>query len=400
MSALSKKRLIIADEQLEKIEGHFYEYDKSVADIFTAKGFEVLIYGHADMTGELQAELKARPWFSINTRSAIRKIPLLGAILYRTGFWQKYHRQLNILFSEQAAHRDGSLVFFPNVYWYNILPIARSLKNNSIHAALLYRVSIFDTIGLPKAMQSATMGIISYSVKLMSKNKNVHFYTDSEVIADEWESHFKRDMKVLPIPHLTLNKKDPATLGTGKVRFYLPGGMRIEKGARLLTEALEMMASRHADLLNRITLVTQFPANDETLAGYKNRLAALPVENEFLGRLSTGEYNHQLAIADVILIPYKLSEGYRARTSGILAEAIASAKPFITTEGTWMSLQARKYDTGLIINDNEPGSLVQAIEMTVNSYDEYRQKADTACGKWMASQSKEMYYQLLSAALS
>lgn len=398
MSTSAPKNLIIIDEQFEKIEGHYYEYDKSVSEIFEHHGFKSVIYGHKNMLPMLRDELGARPWFTFNAKSKIRKIPVLGAILYRTGFWKKYEREVNGILAGTAGN-DNKLVFFPNVYWYNILPMARALKKTDVSAALLYRVSVFDAIGLPKSMSSVTLAIIRHSLKLLANNKKVHFFSDSEVIADEWTTEFKVPMKVLPIPHLTLNTKDAATTDTGKIRMYLPGGMRVEKGAQMLTEAFELLAVKQPELMQRIVLVTQFLGGDEILEGFRGRLAALPVENEFLKHLTTEEYNRQLSLADVILIPYQLSEGYRARTSGILAEAIASSKPFITTDGTWMSLQARKFDTGLIVQDKQPVELTTAIETLVSNYADYDRKAKAACTKWMTSQSKEVFYQQLLTAL-
>ena len=391
-------KLIILDEQFEKIEGHFYEYDKSVVEIFKQQGYETIIYGHQNMLKVFGDELNARPWFTINAKSKIRKIPIVGAIFYRIGFWEKYKKEIKCILTENTGKNENCLFFFPNVYWYNILPIAKALKDINANAALLFRVSIYDTVGLPKKILPVTMAIIKYAEKILKNKPNVHFFSDSEVIAIEWLAHFNSEMKVLPIPHLTLNKKDTKPAAGDKIRMYLPGGMRLEKGAQLLTEAFVILA-KQPEVLDRIILVTQFLGNDSVLDGYKNRLTALPVENHFLQHLTTEEYNHQLTIADVILIPYLVSEGYRARTSGILAEAIASSKPFITTDGTWMSLQARKYNTGLIIPDGQPAALAEAIASMVTAYSDYSKKADAACNQWMADQSKDVFYRQLSSAL-
>lgn len=397
MSTVSK-RLIIIDEQFERIEGHFYEYDKSVAEIFKQHGYEYVIYGHQNMLQVFRDELNAKPWFTINKHAKVRRIPVLGAFLYRASFWRKYKKEIKAILKEESQYLNDGLLFFPNVYWYNIGPIAEILRDIDMPAALLYRVSIYDTVRLPKAILPLTMGIISRAVKMLKGKKNVHYFSDSEVIADEWKDKFSSPMQVLPIPHLNLNKKPEQIDNTGKIRMYLPGGLRLEKGAQLLTEAFEILAKDHPTLLNRITLVTQFLGDDAVLDEYKQRLSVLPVDNQFLKHLTTEEYNHQLAISDVILIPYMVSEGYRARTSGILAEAIASAKPFVTTDGTWMSLQARKYDTGLIVQDGKPEDLATAIAAIVNSYTQYNDKAKAACDRWLAEQSKEVFYNKLSAA--
>lgn len=387
--------LVIVDDLFETFEGHPYAYDKAVLEICNKHGCRAVIYGHKKMRHEIRDELGAIPWFSINAQSWVRKIPILGAVLYRTSFWQKYKREIE----EIIAENPDAFLFFPNVYWYNILPVARALKRNRNPSALLYRTSIFDTIRLPKTIQPATLALIRYSHGLLKNKSNIRFVTDSEVIAEEWQGYLKSGMSVLPIPHLTLNVRDPGMPANPKVRLYLPGGMRVEKGVRMLTEAFERLAVRDPLLLTRMELVTQFLGDDIALDSYKARLAALPVENVFLGRLSTEEYNRQLSLADVILIPYQVSEGYRARTSGILAEAIASSKPFITTEGTWMSVQAHKYDTGLTVRDEQPDDLAEAIGRMVAYFADYERKAIAASQKWMEAQSDNVFFSRLTGEI-
>ena len=395
----SVKRLIIIDEEFEKMEGHPYEYNKSVKEIFDRHGFETVIFGRQNMLPAFRDELHARPWFTIDIKSKIRKIPVLGTIIYRIRFWKKFEKEIKDILAEVSKKEGDFFLFFPGVYWYNALPISRALKNTNAPAALLYRLSIFDTVRLPKKVLALTLGIIKQSVKILNGKKNIHYFSDSEVIAGEWFSQFKVPMKVLPIPHLTPNKKNAPLGETDKIRMYLPGGMRVEKGAQLLTEAFEILAAKQPQILNRIILVTQFLGGNEILEGYKARLAALPLENQFLRQLSSEEYNRQLGMADVILIPYQVSEGYRARTSGILAEAIASSKPFITTDGTWMSIQARKYNTGLIVKDKQPDELADAIRDMVSSYAAHNKKAIEANSIFMKNYSKEVYYQQLITAL-
>lgn len=398
MSAGTSKTLVIIDEQFEKIDGHPYEYNKSVAQIFRQNGFDVNIFAHENLPQALQLELGARAYFSFKTQSAVRKIPVLGNFIYRYTFWKKYVSEFKALLVELKPD-DNYLFFFPNVYWYNILPISQSLKDIHLKAALLFRISIFDALRLPAFMKPVTLRIIKAAVKNLRHKKNICYYSDSEVIAAEWLEHLHANMGVLPIPHL-VQHTGTAPAGTGKIRMYLPGGMRMEKGAQMLTEAFEHLAASQPETLKHITLVTQFTGNDIQLNGYKSRLAALPVENEFLGHLSTEAYNGQMAKANIILIPYQVSEGYRARTSGILAETIAMSKPFITTDGTWMSVQARKFDTGLIVTDNQPAELADAICAMINAYENYSLKAGKACAAWAEAHSKEAFYKQLMSCFN
>ena len=396
MTNRQSKTLVIIDDQFEKIEGHLYEYNKSTCRIFRGHGFETVIYANAGISRPLQEELNARPWFQFTANSRLRGIPLLGPVLYRLGFWKQYRRQMTALLKQLAEQYENCIVFIPNVYWYTILPVMKSLRSTRIPAGLLYRVSIYDTIQIPAVMKPLILPLIKHAVKLVKHCGHIHYYSDSDVIAREWEAAFHQEMDVLPIPHLTPHHiAEPHAAAGNKLRMYLPGSMRIEKGARLLTEGMELLAARYPELLDRIILAVQFTGSDATLMQYRDRLAALPIENNFLGNLSTEAYNHQVQSADVILIPYQASEGYRARTSGILAEAIAAEKPFITTDGTWMAVQAQKYDTGIVIGET-PDAFAESIVKLVQHYEHFATLAKTAADKWLSFHSKDNFFRLLS----
>src|SRR4051812_3887587 len=124
MSTGTSKTLVIIDEQFEKIDGHPYEYNKSVSQIFRQKGFDVKIFAHKNLSEALQQELNAGAYFSFKNNTVIRKIPVLGNFIYRYTFWKKYVKELKALFDELRPD-DHYLFFFPNVYWYNILPISK-----------------------------------------------------------------------------------------------------------------------------------------------------------------------------------------------------------------------------------------------------------------------------------
>ncbi len=391
MSESSKKTLLIVDEQFEKIEGHYYEYNKATAEIFKSKGYDVVIFGHSNVLLSLQLELNAKPWFDIQYHSPIRKIPVLGNFIYRWRFWKYYSQRLNELLEKHS--RAETVLFFPNVYWYNILPISWALRNRNIKAGLLYRTSIYDAIGLPAALKKMTLSIISSAVSKLNANKSIRYLTDSEVISKEWENHFNVPMGILPIPHIAVSKLKIDTPNKF-VRLYLPGMMRLEKGAQILAEAMTILASEQKEILEKFELVTQFPERNDSLDIYKSKLEQLPINNVFYSSLSSEEYNRQLNMADVILIPYKMGEGYRARTSGILAEAIALSKHFITTDGTWMSLQASKYDCGMVIQDGNAQQLAQAITDSIKKLNTLEQKVDRARIKWLNDHSRDEFFSI------
>lgn len=393
MSLSTSTLIVIIDDELENFAGHPYEYNKSAAETFRLQGHKVEIYGNANVLPQIREELNVNPWFSFNSTMPIRKIPLLGGIAYRFYFSRAYQRQMTSLIHKLQKQGGDFILFETNSSWYNILPLARSWKKLAHPAAFLFRISIYDAIRVPGPMKPFIFPLIHHAARILKGNQNVHHFTDSEVIAEEWEQAFGKKMGVLPIPHLAQTTPIPYDPTQKKIRLYLPGGIRLEKGAALLTETMELLTKKQPEMASRIVLATQFPEQDAVLLEYKNRLAALPITNDFLGYLSSEEYQQQFEQAAIILIPYQAREGYRARTSGVLAEAIGAQKPSITTLDTWMAKQVEQYGAGLVIKETPEDFLEKLIELIVD-YGSYQEKVKQGSKDWKLFHSKKSFYKV------
>ena len=76
--------------------------------------------------------------------------------------------------------------------------------------------------------------------------------------------------------------------------------------------------------------------------------------------LTRTEYLMQLAISDLVLLPYD-ALAYKERTSGIFIETIVAGKMPAVTRGTWMAGELARYDLSeLIVDWNAPAVLTRA----------------------------------------
>lgn len=392
------KRLVIVDEYFVNKSGHYYEYNKSVKEIFEAHHVPTVIYANQKLTPSIQTELDAVACLEGLQRNALNKIPVLGPLINRLRFWQSQTQKLKQLY--RSENKDGTVFFFSSVFWLNVLPIALTASRAKQKSALLFRQSISDHGNIPSAHRWLADKLYHYSFRKLMKRDNILFFTDSDVIADECNARYHCDMKVLPIPHI---KADPFS-GNGshtaaRLRVYAPGAIREEKGIEFITRSFEHLSRQAHPLLSKITLVTQYnEAGDIQLnEQIRRRLEQLSVENEFLGTLSSEEYNRQLHDADIILIPYSTEHGYKARTSGIMSETIAACKPFITTKDSWMSIQSEKYNTGLSVTYNSVTEFADALMALVDNYKPYREQADKAKDAWLDFHSPVNFYRIFSS---
>lgn len=391
------KRLVVIDEYFARMTGHYYEYNKSVQQIFAARGVDVKIYANRSLDRKIADELGAEPSLPGLQRNSLNKIPVLGSLINRLLFWRRLYRSLIALYRAEAA--PDTVFFFTTVVWFNVLPVVLAALRSGRTSVLLYRLSVTEHPhpGLPAALNSMGDWLYRYTFRKAAGHSHIRFCTDSDVIADECNRLFHCGMITLPIPHIQATELPVQSPKSGaKLTVHAPGAIRTEKGIDFIAAAFAHMAATGNPVLQRIRLVTQYSASGDTHLNQRiqHSLRAVPVEQEMLGDLSTQAYNDQLLADDIVLIPYSIEHGYRARTSGIMSETIAACKPFITTAGSWMSLQGEKYNTGMAIPYGDVEAFAQALSEVVDHYQAYATRAIAARSGWLAYHSKENFYHL------
>jgi glycosyltransferase involved in cell wall biosynthesis len=394
-------KLIIINEFLENKVGHYYEYDKSVQQTFAAKGFDCAIYGKATMLPQIAAELHAIPYFQYDPKIWYRKIPLIGSTLYRFYYWRQLAAQIRAIIKLETQGKNANKdvqFFFPNIFWYNMIGVANGLQSVAHRTTLLYRISVVEPMEKSKFLQKAIPKIFSFFSKQLAKNNQIVFSSDSQVIAQEFLQEFQLPMRVLPIPHLTDIGVGMKPKDDGALKLYMPGVARLDKGITLITQAMEYLQMHHAQILSSIYLNIQFfgDGQKEIVLPLIERIKATKCQFILLGSLSSEEYVQQFHRTDAILIPYQADQGYKARTSGVLAEAIAACKPFITSKHTWMENQVIDYKVGIAVAET-PQALAEAIIDLLQHYKQYAAPMAAAKEKWFAFHSKENFYNVYQA---
>ena len=393
------QKLIIIDEFLENKVGHYYEYDKSVIESFQQQGVSYRLYTKDSVSDEIKDELNAIPFFQYNPKSFLRKIKWIGPFLYRFKNWHIVSKQIQSIITTEYEEGKGIVFFAPNIFWYNVIPYALAFRKLKCPVKVLYRTSVLETIEISEKFKPLIFKLNDWGVKAFSKNKQVHFVTDSEVIAQQFTEKYHQPMSVLPIPHV-FEMEDKLSVAHSQIRLYLPGGARIEKGMNAITGALELLQKNHPEMMKKIVIVLQFFGEKEKdeLDALQDRISQLSCEKIFLGKLSSEEYKEQVGLADIILIPYLNSRGYKARTSGVLAEAIAACKPFITSKESWMDCQVKNYHSGYAVTDTSADELAAGILHIAQHYQQYKRDALAAKDKWLAFHSKENFVRIFTSA--
>jgi hypothetical protein len=385
------KKIVIIDEHIKTKSGHYYTYNKSTFQAFIPNGFNYALYGNAALLYEIGEELNGVNHFNFNTSKWYRKIPILGALLYRAYFWRTLGKQLKAVLAKEG---NTGLLFFPNVYWYNILPYTNNLFSIQQPTTLLLRNSINEFNQEPKLFRSIIKKLVHSQLKKLASNKFINIVSDSEVISNEYNGlNLGSTCTTLPIPHVQAGNVSNASKNS-LINLYVPGAMRLEKGTSFINKSLKIFCNKYPSQAKNIQLTTQFfgDTEKEELDSLKLQLSSLPINNEFLGSLSSEAYTAAFNKADIILIVYNPACGYSYRTSGILAEAIAAEKPFITSNNTWMSLQAKKYNIGKMVDYNNYENFADELFNLITNIETEKNKVSLGKNEWLNFHSKQNFY--------
>jgi glycosyltransferase involved in cell wall biosynthesis len=222
--------------------------------------------------------------------------------------------------------------------------------------------------------------------------ERMRFYTDSPVLAADFESVVDLPFSVLPLPfraHLIARPErhadDPITIA------YL-GGPRDEKGFPWLPDLIEALRDEYlipgkARFMIQAN-VSQPQYNPQTTPALHRLQRQEKFGVELVGRrgpLSPEDYYKLVSQADVVLLPY-CRGAYRARTSGALGEALAAGAAVVVPEETWL---ADELPPGCGETFQNFGGFVAAVKKVLDDFESYARAAQRYQPLWRERHSPD-----------
>jgi glycosyltransferase involved in cell wall biosynthesis len=421
------RKFILIDPSITELGGHYYEYAVRVLEAASRHGFEAVLatnrqarrlglgawrvvpayrYGFFQ-PGPPRALRWARRMAAVAFRRA--QPPLANAALLGGKGWADawcslyFGRKRRAFFADSARlFREvplnaGDLVFLPTVAEADMLGLAdlfhadRNTTKATWH--LLFRRDV-----PPATLERSRHRFEQFASRV--SGQRVSFYTDTEPLTAQYNGLSDLSFRTLPIPNRTASERRPAgEFGEGDGRYHVIylGDARTEKGyhwlPRLVTEA------KAAGLPVRFTFQSSFnvAGGEPAAARARAQLASLPADfgvTLLTEPLSSDAYLALLNSADVVVIPYDAAF-YKARSSGVFAEALGAGKPVIVPEGTWMAEELRRSggEAGLVYHDVL--DLAAHLGQILSRYDCYRQSAVACSSSWSAYHSAESLLELI-----
>lgn len=216
-------------------------------------------------------------------------------------------------------------------------------------------------------------------------SERIKFYTDSDILARDYETLAAARFDVLPIPFRAELISPVPRPPSGPIRLGYFGEARDEKGFPWLPDLAEALrddylAPGRARLFVQAN-VSQPQYNPQSIKALERLRRFSSGEVQLFAAeapLSPVEYYRMVSQADVVLLPY-LNRRYRACTSGVLAEALALGAPPVVPADSWMAAQLPP-GGGETFADFD--SFAEAVKRILDRFDSYRAAAQRYKTVW------------------
>lgn len=242
---------------------------------------------------------------------------------------------------------NNCIIFFPTIGQNELYLCTKIIKKYSeLKWIFIFRRELFQDYNDNSNIYEHNK--FSLTLNLIKKiSNNFKFYTDTNLLTNQYNRLNVVRFETLPIPLPEIkNKKNDNEI----IQLSYLGDARDEKNYQLLDKLILDLDAASIDF-NKIKFVIQSNFNVDNGEKYtrvaKSNLLSLAKKFENIDiinkSIASDEYNKILNNTDILLLPYN-NKNYRARSSGVFAEAQSNGIPSIIMHKTWMSDQIDGYN--------------------------------------------------------
>lgn len=402
MPSTTPLHLLIIDQSLKGFEGHHYEYDLAVLEAAVAcAGIKPMMAVHREFPSDRLGPAPVIGRFAGDWREAARS-PARAALHRGLTLLPEYIRRplLKIAATQQHA-ADNAYVVADTRFAQELFGIITKARLEERDHVLIHTLAESELMAVGAHLASDDVSRPHIHIVLRHDGTEaatrafalfdatpaaVHFWTDTEQLAEHYRQLGCRNIGVLPIPHAMHDPAiRPRSEGHKLTLAYL-GGARGDKGFHLLPDLVEALADEYlATGRARFRIQTNYALSREEplMAAAKRRLKRFPrAWVELIEQpLNAQAFNAAFCGSDLLLLPYD-REIYRRRSSGLLVKAMVAGVPAIVPEGTWLAYEA-PVDGHVVFGERL--TLHKAVK---NAIEDYERLAASACAFAPQAQAK------------
>lgn len=195
--------------------------------------------------------------------------------------------------------------------------------------------------------------------KVRDQRAEISFACETEAFAQHIEA--VTGVAVVRMPHpspLPRLLRRPFLTSDKRLRFFVPGQARNDKGQLVLEGVLAALRDRHPAIANSIEIVLQ-----------GRPPASLPVQVSALsGVIDAAQWQQAWADCDAVLLLHGPRD-YRLRGSGLVCDAVAAGRPYVCLAGT--SLVEWATGGNAEVSTADPAAIADAIARIATSPERY-----------------------------
>lgn len=388
-------KFYLVDHSLRETGGHHFDYVQCIARAASEMGFETLVGAHRSYRDEQLNNVK-----SVFRNTTYQPDSYLAGLRHLTrrkvdflqpesadsnwfrrlkfGLDYRRHKKRRTQFVDRFASdcdqffrdekfSEGDHVFFTTVSELELLGLAKYLASrpNSLqaHWHLQFHFNLFEGRTPEYEKQFAVAKSISNCFDIAAAQMpyhRSHFYTTSELLAEQYQRLNVGEFEVLPYPVSDSFRPEPhrdqsvrfdegiQKKGEKPLRFTFPGAIRREKGhIEYLQPLVNKIWEQHLSK-GKMQLVIQRPR--------RNLVQGEKIELEFPGSvaadanevvdylphpLPSEQYSDLIRSTDCGLLFYD-SRTYYSRRAGVMGELLSCGKPVIVSAGSWLAEQIKE----------------------------------------------------------
>lgn len=378
---------VVMDQSLRGMSGHYYEYDLSVIEAIHPRAASITVFSNKDCDSAAVSFPGAHlyPWFSmawdqtnptkrwardlLGRLPATLQVPLAQALrrVYRlvkgvaparrsdqmAVFQQEFESALNRVGVGPETH-----VFIPTIRLCELHIVWSVVASNPAYQAGQFHIVLRRDAAEMEQPDLGYPGISALFRRMAADPATLRafrFYCDTEELCDDYRLSAAGavDFHLLPIPYPQpqpdLDSLQKWRAEPGLKLVYL-GNPRAEKGFDLLPSAVQALKDASIPHCALFQSVAPKGYEEPEVTAARMRLAGFPSVKLLDQPLTSPEFQSLLLAADIVLLPYR-PEAYRARSSGVLVQAIAAGKPIVVPTRCWLGSQAS--NAGAVLFDGE-----------------------------------------------
>jgi hypothetical protein len=423
-------RFVLIDHSLVDFSGHHFEYAQAVLDAAAQAGYAPVLAANRAFNVSAQGSWAIHPaykygvWFhqgaprwQVRLRTAASRLARAGhtggnrpegvasprsGIRSFSGAMQSWHdalRMRRFVGDTQAelariGVQSEDVVFLPTLTCAEFCALSRARRPSQLPFTARWHF-VFRR-ELPGG-SAETMRTIKDAFAPFARNPTEsgwHFWTDSEELAEQYQSATGCGFGVLPIPHAELAAQAPPN---GPFRILCLGDARQEKGFHHLPAIARKLTSEEP---RRYEFCIQshlaIPGGEPEVVAARRALADMSELGVSLidGPLDSAAYRALLASGDLSLLPYDRC-AYSMRSSGVFAESLAAGLTTIVPANTWMERQQPRGAGLAFRNIDEVSRLIRQIAA---DHDRYAAAARSHASCWSRTHNAVRLISMLAAS--